>query len=120
MELQNILRTGVFSFQLNSASNIISILLTYKYQSMLPQRQESITEKSTEDSVNNTGDNEEILSVPGKWSSEKIADFVIKLGFLDAKKEGGDKIQQFLHLNSVGYITIIANHVPTNYFLSFI
>ena len=36
-----------------------------------------------------------------RWSKEQIDDFVRKLGFLDAEKEGGDKIKQFLHLNEV-------------------
>ena len=36
-----------------------------------------------------------------RWTNEQIADFVRKLGFLDAEKEGGEKIKLFLHLNSV-------------------
>ena len=40
-------------------------------------------------------------SVEQRWSSEQIADFVRKLGFLDTKQEGGDMIRKFLHLNSV-------------------
>ncbi len=39
--------------------------------------------------------------VEQQWSNEQIADFVRKLGFLDTKKEGGDDIRKFLHLNSV-------------------
>ncbi|KAL5475165.1 hypothetical protein EMCRGX_G027231 [Ephydatia muelleri] len=34
-----------------------------------------------------------------RWSKEQIDDFVRKLAFLDAEKEGGDKIKHFLHLN---------------------
>ena len=45
-------------------------------------------------------------SVERRWSSEQIGDFVMKLGFLDTKKEGNDKIEQFLHLNSVSFITV--------------
>lgn len=39
--------------------------------------------------------------VDQRWTSEQISDFVRKLGFLDAEKEGGVKIKEFLHLNSV-------------------
>ncbi len=42
-----------------------------------------------------------IGSIEQRWNNEQIADFVRKLGFLDTKKEGGDAIRQFLHLNSV-------------------
>ena len=35
------------------------------------------------------------------WNSEQIGDFVRKLGFLDTRKEGGDKIKHFLHINEV-------------------
>ena len=40
-------------------------------------------------------------SVKQRWTREQIGNFVRKLGFLDTKKEGGDKIKQFLHVNSV-------------------
>ena len=39
-----------------------------------------------------------------RWSKEQIDDFVRKLAFLDAEKEGGDKIKHFLHLNEVALI----------------
>ena len=42
-----------------------------------------------------------IGSIEQRWNDEQIADFVRKLGFLDAKKEGGDEIRKFLHLDSV-------------------
>ena len=47
-------------------------------------------------------------SVEQRWNSEQIADFVRKLGFLDTKKEGGDMIRKFLHLNSVSLRCVIA------------
>ena len=61
--------------------------------------------------------------VEQKWSSEQIADFVRKLGFLDAEKEGGDKIKLFLHLNSVSYCdpfssTLSLPHLYTPFSLS--
>ena len=36
-----------------------------------------------------------------RWNGEQINDFVRKLGFLDAEKEGGDTIKHFLHVNEV-------------------
>ena len=47
-------------------------------------------------------------SIKQRWNSEQIADFVRKLGFLDTKKEGGDIIKKFLHLNSVSLRCVIA------------
>ena len=44
-----------------------------------------------------------------RWSKEQIDDFVRKLGFLDAEKEGGDKIKHFLHLNEVIFMTYVFN-----------
>ena len=46
-------------------------------------------------------------SVEQRWTSEQIADFVRKLGFLGTEKEGGDKIKLFLHLNSVSIISYV-------------
>ena len=48
------------------------------------------------------GDKKDVL-IEQRWTSEQIADFVRKLGFLDVKKEGGDLIKHFLHLNSVSH-----------------
>lgn len=36
-----------------------------------------------------------------QWNSEQIGDFVRKLGFMDTKKEGGEKIKHFRHISSV-------------------
>ena len=46
-------------------------------------------------------------SVEQRWTSEQIADFVRKLGFLGTEKERGDKIKLFLHLNSVSIISYV-------------
>ena len=46
-----------------------------------------------------------VRDVERKWTGEQIADFVIKMGFLDTKKENGDDIKKFLHLNSVCCMT---------------
>ena len=35
------------------------------------------------------------------WNAEQINDFVRKLGFLDAQREGGNQIKHFLHINEV-------------------
>ena len=35
------------------------------------------------------------------WNREQINDFVRKLGFLDAQREGGEQIKHFLHINEV-------------------
>ena len=42
-----------------------------------------------------------------RWNSEQISDFVCKLGFLDTKKEGGDKIKHFLHINEVVCVCVL-------------
>ena len=44
-----------------------------------------------------------------RWSKEQIDDFVRKLGFLDAEKEGGDKIKHFLRLNEVVFMANMFN-----------
>ena len=46
-----------------------------------------------------------------RWSKEQIDDFVRKLGFLDAEKEGGKKIKHFLHLNEVVFMTYLFNYM---------
>ena len=45
-------------------------------------------------------------AIEQRWANEQIADFVRKLGFLDAEKEGGEKIKLFLHLNSVSILSL--------------
>ena len=40
-------------------------------------------------------------SKPEQWNSEQIGDFVRKLGFMDAEREGGEKIKHFRHISSV-------------------
>ena len=42
-----------------------------------------------------------------RWNSEQISDFVRKLGFLDAEKENGNRIKDFLHVNEVGVCLLI-------------
>ena len=120
-ELHNILRTGVFKFQLSDDS--FSICLSYKYHAMPFQRKNFITDESglegsVSDITNVTKQKEQhqSLNVVGdverKWTGEQIADFVIKMGFLDTKKESGDDIKNFLHLNSVCCMTY-----PTYFYL---
>ena len=36
-----------------------------------------------------------------QWNSEQIRDFVRKLGFMDTRGEGGEKIKHFRHISSV-------------------
>ena len=53
---------------------------------------------------------EEISSTNGfveqRCNREKIADFVTKLGFLDAEKIGRHTVRTFLHLNSVSLLEL--------------
>ena len=43
---------------------------------------------------------------PEQWNSEQIGDFVRKLGFMDTRDEGGEKIKHFRHISSVSITSV--------------
>ena len=81
------------------------------------QKQSSITDESNLEGFGNITNvtkqkeqNQSLIAVGDierKWTGEQIADFVIKMGFLDTKKASGDEIKNFLHLNSVCCMTYL-------------
>ena len=144
-ELQHILSTGIYHFQLATDSNILLI-----YQTMQMVRTHRRTgsnaqplEESGEGGSN--GHKHGLITLPTvypsplpstldvkkeepfantmgyieqRWSIEQIADFVRKLGFLDTKQQGGDTIRKFLHLNSVSivlFFVFVYSFVPFSF-----
>ena len=127
-ELENILRTGEYHFQLSDdQSNILliyqSVQLARSNQrtaSNLPlgksdQKPDSESKisgilstvyPSSQDITTDVKQQDSsspmtLESVEQRWTREQISDFVRKLGFLETEREGGDKIKRFLHLHSV-------------------
>ena len=112
-ELECIINTGVFIFTLSSggaSSGEASMTLEYvpSAQSVPPPITQA-EEGGTSHTFPNSGSYFEsglsigvhIANQKENWDREQINDFVLKLGFLDAQREGGDQIKHFLHINEV-------------------
>ena len=92
-DLDCIIQTGHYQFEFTSNEGIM-MTLEYCPQAALPAQSSSLGNGSKPNDKEGPGGKE-------RWSKEQIDDFVRKLGFLDAEKEGGDKIKHFLTLNEV-------------------
>ena len=100
-DLDCIIQTGNYLIEFTSSEGIVmSLHYCPAYHSQLdqPPSQEDVSSQ-----ISQPVQSYQKESSAGKerWSKEQIGDFVRKLGFLDAEKEGGDKIRRFLHLNEV-------------------
>ena len=97
-ELDCIIATGNFLFHaLNTSSSGVELILEYSpspSQQFTPLLLPALSQPSSQE------DSEVAVNVQ-RWNSEQISDFVLKLGFLDSEKEGGDKIKHFLHIIEV-------------------
>ena len=97
-ELHCILTTGSFLFHvLNTRSSGVELILEYSpspSQQFAPLSLPTLSQPSSQEYS-------EVVVNMQCWNSEQISDFVLKLGFLDSEKEGGDKIKHFLHINEV-------------------
>jgi hypothetical protein len=82
--LQCIISTGYYSLCFDVEAGVGKGQMFLRYKPSSPQ------------SIEVNSDDEE------KWNSERIRDFVRKLGFLDKEKaQGGIQIKRFLSLNQV-------------------
>lgn len=94
-ELDSILSTGFYNFQLadDVQPNGIFLIFQLRFQCrQTPQPQPECNENE---------------GIKQRWTHEQIDNFVRKLRFLDAEKEGREKIKLFLHLNTVSNINDI-------------
>ena len=129
-ELECIITTGLFIFTLSSggaSGGEASMALQYvpSAQSVFPPITQ-VEEGGTPRTLPNSGNYHESGLSNGahganrteNWNREQINDFVRKLGFLDAQREGGDQIKHFLHINEVQYCAYKMNicnvHVNVN------
>ncbi len=71
-----VINDGNYFFELSADSNIQLFLTFGPFQESTPEK-------------------------PKRWNSEKISDFVRKLGFMDTSSEEGDKIERFRDINEV-------------------
>ena len=100
-DLDSIVEIGHYQFEFSSEGIGISLQYCSVASAMTtpPTKLSSLDDKSLQrPQVLMQSDEED--SGKERWSKEQIDDFVRKLGFLDAGKEG-DKIKQFLHFNEV-------------------
>jgi hypothetical protein len=108
-ELECIIKTGCFIFTLVADGG--SMTLEY-----LPFAKPYLMTVSPAENDDNSDDksythynscsSSHCTTVPSSkeiWSSEQIHDFVLKLGFLNAEKEGGSQIKHFLCISEVWY-----------------
>ena len=118
-ELECIIETGFYIFTLSSGSSggVASVTLEY-----MPSARPSLSPPvstseegagppraltssgSFQETVGAGGNGTQLISKKENWTREQIDDFVRKLGFLDAQREGGDQIKRFLHINEVLYV----------------
>ena len=87
--------SGVYNFKLSDDVQPSGILLIFQSRFQCRQTPQSQPEYNQNEGIKQ------------RWTHKQIADFVRKLRFLDAEKEGEEKIKLFLHLNSVSNINDI-------------
>ena len=122
-ELECIINTGVFIFTLSSggaSGGEASMNLEYvpSAQSVFPLMTQA-EEGGTPRTLPNSGSYPEsglsngthVTNRTENWNREQINDFVRKLGFLDAQREGGNQIKHFLHINEVSIKHVLYVHV---------
>ena len=110
-ELESIINTGVYIFTLSSGVSGGEAVMMLEY---VPSAQPVIPPISHVDNEgpctllhkgsyreSGLGNGTHVVSRKENWNREQIDDFVRKLGFFDAQREGGDQIKHFLHINEV-------------------
>ena len=111
-ELECIWHSGFFILKMiaESSGQDTKILLQYSPdQSFSPQISEAESSLSQHVSLQPDLQCSVSLSLTSNmetWNREQINEFVRKLGFLDAKEEGSERIKHFLYINEVCVITI--------------
>ena len=133
--------TGFYTFQLSSIES--SILLMYQSQQKIRSQRKETPQPQPEFDIHKPELTTQMPTLPAvypspqpqtipvpffkedtptmgggieqRWTNEQIADFVRKLGFLDAEKEGGEKIKLFLHLNTVSIFSFCLFVHPVTY-----
>ena len=110
-DLDSIIQTGHYQFEFSSTEAIV-ISLHYCHAGSAqatPSGQPSSLEEGLPQRPQTVKKDDKEGSGKERWSKEQIDDFVRKLGFLDAEKEGGDKIKHFLRLNEVVFMANMFN-----------
>ena len=116
--LECIINTGRYIFTLSSGATASAANTTLEYmpsaQPTLPQvtaTEEGGTTRNllSSGSYHESGlsNGTQVVSQKESWNEEQINDFVQKLGFLDAEREGGDQNKHFLHINEVESIVCV-------------
>ncbi len=111
-ELDKVLETGQFSFKLPSDGRAHMILEYIPSSSQGPSLEEVDGGGTTVRTRTSSSRPEQLKfsdseggvgkrSKAEQWNSEQIGDFVRKLGFMDAEREGGEKIKHFRHISFV-------------------
>ena len=106
-ELDCIFKTGYYHYEFSSHGERNTIQMNLEYQAASADKRCRPPEVFRQDSTSSGPSFDEveqaIRHVPQqleKWGSDKITDFVQKLGFMESKK-GEEQIQLFLRLNEV-------------------
>ena len=101
-DLDSIIETGHYQFEFSREGIVLSLQYCPAASTQTaPPTQPSSLDDGPPQKPQGLIQSDKNCSGKERWSKEQIDDFVRKLGFLDAEKEGGDKIKQFLHLNEV-------------------
>lgn len=111
-ELESIINSGVYLFTLSSEASGGEAVMMLEYmasaQPIIVQPISQVDDggpstllRSGSYTESGLGNGTHVVSRKENWNREQINDFVRKLGFLDAQKEGGDQIKHFLHINEV-------------------
>ena len=106
-ELESIINTGVYIFTLSSGASGGEAVMMLEYvasaQHVIPPTSQVDEEGLCTYTESGLGNGTHVVNRKENWNREQINDFVRKLGFLDAQKEGGDQIKHFLHINEVHF-----------------
>ena len=123
-ELESIINTGVYLFTLSSEASGGEAVMMLEYVASAQPHVPPISQvddggpstllRSGSYTESGLGNGTHVVSRKENWNREQINDFVRKLGFLDAQKEGGDQIKHFLHINEVILVIVL---VSTSYVL---
>ena len=115
--LECVTNTGLYIFTLSSGATASAANMTLEYvpsaQPTLPPVTATEEGGATRNLLSSGSYHEsglsngtQVISRKESWNEEQINDFVQKLGFLDAEREGGDQIKHFLHINEVRLIVL--------------
>lgn len=122
--LKCIINTGYFNFVRSSGASGVHSKITLCYTPLsgnaVPHQRPVKDECNLQSSDDINGMAEAGIQME-MWNSEQISDFVLKLGFLDAKGENDTHIKKFLHINEVkGSVSILVKLFQDIVFVEYI